>query len=151
MVYFCLPCMKSFGINFQKKLHMKNFTRRKFHTHVCKIFLGQVKCLPEQTIFLLAIWPSALQLLSVNQVDDMFFFIRLVPYFHFRGCAYGSVSSGREQALSYVLLKKVWKLAVTKREKQPLFFQLFMRDLFSFITRKKIQVTLTPLHNTTLH
>ena len=26
--------------------------------------------------------------------------------------------------------KKVWKLAVTKHEEQPLFFQLFMRDLF---------------------
>ena len=64
---------------------------------------------------------------------------------------YGSVSSGRELALSYVLFKIVWKLAVTKCEEQPLFFQLFMRDLFSFIARKKIQVTLTPLHNTTLH
>ena len=51
----------------------------------------------------------------------------------------------------YPFLKKVWKLAVTKREEQPMFFQLFMRDLFSFITRKKIQVTLTPLHYTTLH
>ena len=32
---------------------------------------------------------------------------------------------------------KVWKLAVTKREGQPLFFQLFMRYLFSCIIRGK--------------
>ena len=47
--------------------------------------------------------------------------------------------------------KKVLKLAVTKHEEQPLFFQLFIRDFFSFFTRKKNQVTLTPLHYTTLH
>ena len=38
--------------------------------------------------------------------------------------------------------------AVTNREEQPLFFQLFTRFFFSFITRKKIQVTLMPLHYT---
>ena len=47
--------------------------------------------------------------------------------------------------------KKVLKLAVTKHEERPLFFQLFMRIFFSFNTRKNIQVTLTPLHYTTLH
>ena len=46
---------------------------------------------------------------------------------------------------------KVWKNAVTKPEEQTLFFQLFMRYLFTWIIRKKVQVTLTPLHYTTLH
>ena len=40
---------------------------------------------------------------------------------------------------------------MTKREEQPLFFQLFMKNLFSWITREKIQVTPTSLHYTTLH
>ena len=65
----------------------------------------------------------------------------------------GSDSSGRELALSYVLLKKVWKLAVTKREEQPLFFQLCVRDLFNSITRGKNpgHSDTTTLHYTTLH
>ena len=49
----------------------------------------------------------------------------------------GSVSSGRELALSYATFLKVLKLAVTKREGHPLFFQLFTRDLFSCIIKKK--------------
>ena len=44
-----------------------------------------------------------------------------------------------------------WKNAVTKPEEQTLFFQLFMRYLCTYITRKKFQVALTPLHYTTLH
>ena len=35
------------------------------------------------------------------------------------------------------LKKKVLRLAVTKRKEQPLFFQLFMTDFLSFITRGK--------------
>ena len=47
--------------------------------------------------------------------------------------------------------KKVWKISETKPEEQILFFQLLMRYLFTWITKKKFQVTLTPLHYTTLH
>ena len=56
-----------------------------------------------------------------------------------------------ENWLWVMSFKKKLELAVTKREEEPLFFQPFMRDFFSFITRKKIKVILTPLHYTTPH
>ena len=46
----------------------------------------------------------------------------VVFYIFFKITIYGSVSSGRELALSNVLFVKVCKLAVTKREEQLLFF-----------------------------
>ena len=48
------------------------------------------------------------------------------------------------------LFQKVWMVAVTKCEEQRQFFQLIMGNLFYYSTRKKIWVTLTLLHYTTL-
>ena len=52
----------------------------------------------------------------------------------------------RKLALIYVIFGKVWKLDVTKLKTKSLLFQLFLRTLFTCITRKKCQVTPTPLH-----
>ena len=64
-------------------------------------------------------------------------------------CTYGFVSPGGKFALFLDFSLKVWKLAVTKPEEQPLSFQLILRDLITYITRKNCQVTRH--HYTSLH
>lgn len=47
--------------------------------------------------------------------------------------------------------KKIWKIAMTQLKEKSLFYQLFLRNIFYWITREKNQVTPTPLYYTALH
>ena len=62
----------------------------------------------------------------------------------------GSSSPGRVFAQIYVISCFVLKHDVTKPEEQPLFAQLFLRDFITRIIRKTLQVTVKPLHHTSL-